>query len=49
VACMNELQDVRVPAKDAEDLRAGARIWLGWIPLIVLPAAACFFRARLEP
>ncbi len=24
-------------------------VWPGWIPLIALPGAVCFFRARLEP
>ena len=48
---------VRVTATQARSPRATkapARLprgnaWLGWIPLVVLPAAACHLRSRLEP
>jgi len=49
MARMNEFQDMTAPAKGEENISATARIWPGWIPLIVLPSALCLIRTRLEP
>jgi len=49
MAGLNESQAATVSQNGAENLGSSVRIWPGWIPLILLPAAVCFFRARLEP
>jgi Membrane bound O-acyl transferase family len=48
MAGMNESQVVTLPQNGVEN-PALARIWPGWAPLIVLPAAVCFLRPRIEP
>jgi predicted DCC family thiol-disulfide oxidoreductase YuxK len=49
VARMNEFQEMAGPSKGEENFSTAARIWPGWIPLIVLPSAVCLLRSRLEP
>jgi hypothetical protein len=36
-------------AGKSSTLAARRNAWLGWIPLLVLPAVACCFRSRLQP
>jgi hypothetical protein len=43
---------IETPAIEWEESGHEARArhaWVGWIPLLVLPAAVCFFRSRLQP
>jgi hypothetical protein len=36
-------------AGNSSEMSLRGNDWLGWIPLILLPAAACWLRSRLEP
>lgn len=40
-------QRAGVPRPELDGAAVSHRAWPGWIPLAVLPAAVCFFRARL--
>ncbi|HXZ10878.1 MAG TPA: MBOAT family protein [Candidatus Sulfotelmatobacter sp.] len=46
---LSEVHGVRVRTIGARGEAPAPPVWPGWIPLIALPAAVCFFRARLEP
>jgi hypothetical protein len=49
---MSGVREMRAEPTTAEKSSAVVtrrNTWLGWIPLLVLPAEACWFRSRLEP
>ena len=46
---MDESATAQMPLKPAQNPAPVGPLWLGWIPLIVLPAGACLLRSRIAP